>query len=114
MCPETGLASKVSGSQIDFNGAVDAYRQALHAYMTGDPKPALEFFSWRDDVTLANPLGSLHRGPAEVAQAAEEGAAQVSEGTVRASRRCLDTAPLTSATSSRSSGPRRGWPVAGT
>jgi ketosteroid isomerase-like protein len=82
MCPETGLASKVSGSQIDFNGAVDAYRQALHAYMTDDPKPALEFFSRRDDVTLANPLGSLHRGPAEVAQAAEEGAAQVSEGSV--------------------------------
>jgi ketosteroid isomerase-like protein len=43
----------------------------------------MEFLSRRDDVTLANPLGPPHRGPAEVARAAAEGAAQVREGCVR-------------------------------
>ena len=74
---------KVRGLQSDFDSAVEGYRQALHAYMKGDPKPALAFFSRRDDVTLANPLGPPRRGPAEVAQAAAEGAAQVSDGSVR-------------------------------
>jgi ketosteroid isomerase-like protein len=74
---------KASGLQSDFDSAVEGYRQALHAYMTGDPKPALEFFSRRDDVTLANPLGPPRRGPAGVAQAAAEGAAQISEGSLR-------------------------------
>jgi len=74
---------KASGLQSDFDSAVEGYRQALRAYMTGDPKPALEFFSRRDDVTLANPIGPPRRGPAEVAQAAAEGAAQISEGSLR-------------------------------
>jgi ketosteroid isomerase-like protein len=81
MCPDSTVV-ETSGSPTDFDSAVDAYRQALRAYMTGDPKPAMEFFSRRDDVTLANPLGPPRRGPAEVAQAAAAGAAQVSEGSV--------------------------------
>ncbi len=44
-------------SQSEFDGAVEGYREALRAYMTGDPVPVTEFFSRRDDVTLANPLG---------------------------------------------------------
>jgi ketosteroid isomerase-like protein len=42
-----------------------------------------EFFSRRDDVTLANPLGPPRRGAAEVAKAIAEAAAQVSDGSVR-------------------------------
>jgi ketosteroid isomerase-like protein len=72
-----------TGLQNDFDSAVEAYRQAVGQYLKGDPKPAMELFSRRDDVTLANPLGPPHRGPTEVARAAAEGAAQVSEGSVR-------------------------------
>jgi ketosteroid isomerase-like protein len=70
-------------SHSDFDGTIEAYRQALALYMKGDPKPPLEFFSLRDDVTLANPLGPPVRGPVEVARVAAEGAAQVSDGSVR-------------------------------
>jgi ketosteroid isomerase-like protein len=72
-----------TGLQNDFDSAVEAYRQAVGQYLKGDPKPAMELFSRRADVTLANPLGPPHRGPTEVARAAAEGAAQVSEGSVR-------------------------------
>ncbi len=43
--------------------------------MTGDPVPVTEFFSRRDDVTLANPLGPPRVGPAAVDQAIAAGAA---------------------------------------
>ena len=82
MCRDlTGEAA--GGSQIDFDGAVEAYRQALVPFLKGDPKPAMEFFSRSDDVTLANPLGPPRRGPAEVDKVATEAAAQVSDGSVR-------------------------------
>ena len=67
----------------DFDGAVEGYRQALHAYVKGDPSPVTEFFSRRDDVTLANPLGPARRGPAEVDKAIAEGAAMLKDGSVR-------------------------------
>jgi ketosteroid isomerase-like protein len=51
--------------------------------LNGDPKPALEFFSRSDDVTLANPLGPPRRGRAAVEKAGVESAAQVSEGSIR-------------------------------
>jgi ketosteroid isomerase-like protein len=71
------------GSQGDFDGAVDAYRQALQPYLTGDPQPVTGFFSRRDDVTLANPLGPPCRGPADVDKAIAAGAAQLRDGSVR-------------------------------
>jgi hypothetical protein len=43
MCPD--LTGEVAvGSQSDFDGAVEAYRQALVPFLNGDPKPAMEFF----------------------------------------------------------------------
>jgi ketosteroid isomerase-like protein len=72
-----------TGLQSDFDSAVEAYREALGPYLKGDPKPAMELFSRREDVTLANPLGPPCRGPAEVGKAAAAGAAQVSDGSVR-------------------------------
>jgi ketosteroid isomerase-like protein len=71
------------GSQSDFDSAVEAYRQALELLLKGDPEPTLAFFSRRDDVTLANPLGPPRRGRAEVEKAAAEAAAQVRDGYVR-------------------------------
>ncbi len=70
-------------SQRDFDGAVEAFRQALSAYVKGDPRPVTELFSQRDDVTLANPLGPPRRGPAEVDEAIAEGAAYLKDGSVR-------------------------------
>jgi ketosteroid isomerase-like protein len=72
-----------SGLQSDFDSAVEAVRQALVPYLKGDPKPVMELFSRREDVTLANPVGPPRRGPAEVDKAAAAAAAQVSDGSVR-------------------------------
>jgi ketosteroid isomerase-like protein len=70
-------------SQTDFDGAVEGYRQALGAFMTGDPIPVTEFFSRRDDVTLANPLGPPQLGPTAVDQAIAAGAANLRDGSTR-------------------------------
>ena len=43
----------------------------------------MEFFSRRDDVTLANPLGPPRVGPAEVDKATEEGASFLRDGSIR-------------------------------
>jgi ketosteroid isomerase-like protein len=70
-------------SQSDFDGAVEGYRQALRAYVTGDPVPVTEFVSRRDDVTLANPLGPPRIGPAAVDEAIAAGAANLRDGSIR-------------------------------
>ena len=70
-------------SQHDLNDAIEAYRQALPAFLHGDPEPVLALFSRRDDVTLANPFGPPHRGPADVEQAIRAAAANFKAGTVR-------------------------------
>jgi ketosteroid isomerase-like protein len=70
-------------AQSDFDRAIEGYRRALHAYVTGDPGPVTEFFSRWEDVTLANPLGPPRIRPAEVDQAIVEGAAYLRDGSVR-------------------------------
>lgn len=70
-------------SQSDFDGVIEAYRQALDAFLMGDPQSVLEFFSRRDDVTLANPLGPPHRGRVDVEKAVEEAAANFKGGSNR-------------------------------
>lgn len=55
--------------------AIEAYQQAQHAFANGDPRPVLNVFSERDDVTLSNPLGPPRRGRAEVEKAIEDAAA---------------------------------------
>jgi ketosteroid isomerase-like protein len=70
-------------SQSGFDGAVEAYRRALEAYMTGDPRSVMALFSRSEDVTLANPLGPPRRGPVEVDKAAAEGASNLRDGSVR-------------------------------
>jgi ketosteroid isomerase-like protein len=76
-------SEEANESRRDFDGAVEAYRQALLPFLKGNPKPATEFFSRSDDVTLANPLGPPRRGPTEVDKAIAEAAAQVSDGSIR-------------------------------
>jgi ketosteroid isomerase-like protein len=82
MCPDwTG--EQASGAHSDFDGAVEAYRQALTSFLKGDPKPVTQFFSRNDDVTLANPLGPPCRGPTEIEKAIAQAAAPFSDGSVR-------------------------------
>jgi ketosteroid isomerase-like protein len=74
------VAQEGSATPSDFDGAIETYRQALAQYVKGDPRRALELFSQRDDVTLANPLGPPCRGPAEVRRVAAEAAAHLRDG----------------------------------
>ena len=74
---------EASGSQSSFDPTVEAFRQAQLSFLNGDPTPAMEFYSGCDDVTLANPLGPPRRGPANVARAVADAAAQVSDGSIR-------------------------------
>ena len=67
-------------SEHELNDTIEAFRDALRMYVKGDAKPALSFFSTRDDVTLANPLGPPLRGPAAVRTGAIQGAASFKEG----------------------------------
>ena len=39
----------------DFDEVVEQYHLAIGEFMKGNPEPAKEMFSHRDDVTLANP-----------------------------------------------------------
>jgi ketosteroid isomerase-like protein len=70
-------------SQGDFDGAVDAYRQALGQFVKGDPRAVAALYSQADDVTLANPLGPPRAGRVEVEQAIEAAAANFTDGSVR-------------------------------
>jgi ketosteroid isomerase-like protein len=58
---------------------IEQYHRALSEFMTGNPRPALDLFSGRDDTTLANPFGPIALGPNQVRLAAE-GAARHYQG----------------------------------
>ena len=59
---------------------IDRTHQALDAFMKGDSAPAMQLFSKRDDVTLANPFGSPASGWDAVVEAAERAASRYREG----------------------------------
>ena len=65
--------AEANDSQSGFDRAVEAYRRALEPFVAGDPQPVTAFFSRREDVTLANPLGPVRRGPAAVDQGHRRG-----------------------------------------
>jgi ketosteroid isomerase-like protein len=67
-------------SQPDFDAAIEAYHEALQAFVGGNPGPVTSLFSRREDVTLANPLGPPHRGPASVETAIAEASANFAGG----------------------------------
>jgi ketosteroid isomerase-like protein len=62
---------------------VEAFRKAQSALVKGDSQPVMQCYSRRDDVTLANPLGPPHRGPAAVEQAGAAAAALLRDGSIR-------------------------------
>ena len=64
----------------DLNGTIEGYNEALRDFMRGDAEPCASYFSDREDVTLANPLGPPQRGPAAVRQAMLAAAANFAQG----------------------------------
>ena len=64
----------------DFDGVVEQYHLALNEFLKANPEPLKKFFSHRDDVTLANPLGPPARGWDEVAKVTDLAASRVRDG----------------------------------
>lgn len=64
----------------DFNQVVENYHLALGEFMKGNPGPAKQLYSQRDDVTLGNPFGPFARGWAEVVETMERAASNYRDG----------------------------------
>src|SRR5215203_7180669 len=59
---------------------IERYRLALGEFMKGNPEPAKELWSHREDVTLANPYGPPVRGWKQVAETMERAASNFRDG----------------------------------
>ena len=66
----------------NFDQVLEQYHLAIGEFMKGNPQPAKEMFSHRDDVTLANPRGVVAHGWRQVAQAMERAASSRREGEI--------------------------------
>ena len=64
----------------DFNRVVEKYHLALGEFMKGNPAPAKELYSQRDDVTLGNPFGPFARGWQQVVETMEKAASNYRDG----------------------------------
>jgi ketosteroid isomerase-like protein len=70
----------MSESDDELDRVIEAYRDALRAYVTGDPDPVLALWSQGDDATLANPFGPPCRGRAGIESATREAVSNFMEG----------------------------------
>jgi ketosteroid isomerase-like protein len=66
----------------DLDGVLEQFKQAGQEFVKGNPKPVQELFSYRDDVTLANPFGPPARGWEQVAEAQRRGASVFRDGEI--------------------------------
>ena len=64
----------------DVDHLIERYHLAVDELLKGDPEPALEFWSRRDDVTLANPYGGVAHGWEQVVKASEQAASISRDG----------------------------------
>jgi ketosteroid isomerase-like protein len=64
----------------DVDELIEQYRLALGEFMKGNPEPAKELLSHREDVTLANPYGPPVRGWKQVAETMEHAASLRRDG----------------------------------
>ena len=64
----------------DLGEVFEQYHLALGEFMKGNPDPAKKLFSHREDVTLANPVGSAARGWEQVAEIMERAASSHRDG----------------------------------
>jgi ketosteroid isomerase-like protein len=67
---------------VTFDDAIEQYRRALDEFMKGNPTPAMQLFSHRDDASIANPYGPPVRGWEQVAQVMEHAASLRRDGEV--------------------------------
>jgi hypothetical protein len=66
----------------DLDEVIEQFQLALNEFLKGNPKPAQNLFSHRDDVSLANPLGPPARGWDEVAATMERAASNFRDGEI--------------------------------
>ncbi len=64
----------------DLDLAIEESHHALGEFVKGNPQPVRQLYSLRKDVTLANPFGSVARGPEAVADGLASAAARFREG----------------------------------
>jgi ketosteroid isomerase-like protein len=64
----------------DVDELIEQYQLALGKFVKGNPEPAQNLFSHREDVTLANPLGPPAHGWEQVAQTIERAASNFTDG----------------------------------
>jgi ketosteroid isomerase-like protein len=64
----------------DVDELIEQYQLALGEFVKGNPEPAKELLSHREDVTLANPLGPPVRGWKQVAETMERAASNFRDG----------------------------------
>ncbi len=70
----------MSESEQELDTIIEAYRNALRAYVKGDPDPVLTLWSEGEDATLANPFGPPCRGRAAIESASRQAVANFMEG----------------------------------
>jgi ketosteroid isomerase-like protein len=73
-------ADKLTLGRGDLDSVIEGYRDSLRQYVHGDPEPTMRFWSSRDDVSLANPVGPAVRGPEAVDEAARRAGSSFQEG----------------------------------
>ena len=66
----------------DLDEVIEQFQLALNEFLKGNPEPAQNMFSHRDDVSLANPLGPPARGWDEVAATMERAASNFRDGEI--------------------------------
>src|SRR5918994_7526631 len=66
----------------DVDRFVERYHLALGEFVKGNPEPVKEMVSYKDDVTLANPLGPPARGWDEVAKTTDHAASTIRDGEI--------------------------------
>ena len=66
----------------DVDQLIEQYQQALDEFVKGNPQPAKQLWSRRDDVTLANPLGPPARGWEQVTKTIEHAASNIRDGEI--------------------------------
>src|SRR5918993_1920637 len=66
----------------DVDRLIERYHLALGEFLKGNPEPVKEMVSYKDDVTLANPLGPPARGWDEVAKTIDHAASTIRDGEI--------------------------------
>ncbi len=76
------MDSQQTGAATSLDQAVEQNLVAMRAFAIGDNQPTKDFYSHRDDVTLANPFGGISHGWNEVSKALDYAVARFREGDV--------------------------------